>query len=151
LATGKEIRLFRGEVGPISAVAFAPDGKTLASVGSTTAALLWDVSGLNSRPPAVNRKPAELDVLWQRLADADAVKAYQAVQDWIATGDQAVLYLRVRLKPAELLDARRLRRLIEDLNSPKFMVRQQAEQDLEKLGELAGPALKEEPPVKRSL
>ena len=45
IVTGKERRAFHGHRGPIEALAFSPDGKTLASGSADTTILLWDVTG----------------------------------------------------------------------------------------------------------
>jgi WD40 repeat protein len=44
LATGREISRLEGHQGSVSALAFSPDGKRLASGGSDTTVLTWDVS-----------------------------------------------------------------------------------------------------------
>lgn len=50
-------------------------------------------------------------------------------------------FLRGRLQPATAPDAKRLSRLLADLDSDAFPVRSRAQAELEKLGEAAEPAL----------
>lgn len=89
-------------------------------------------------------KEAELEALWEELADDDAAKAYRAI--WrVADSPQAVAYLKAKLKPIRDLDEagrKRLEQLIRDLDSKQFAQRQKATNELEKLGELALPDLK---------
>ncbi len=79
---GKEIGQLKGHSGRIETVAFAPDGKTLASGATDTTILLWDAA----RPlkelaqvQAVELPATELETLWGDLAQEDAAKALRAV------------------------------------------------------------------------
>src|SRR5262249_42287027 len=50
VTTGEELRSFAGHSGAITAVAFAGDGKRVASVSTDTTALIWDVAALKAAP-----------------------------------------------------------------------------------------------------
>ena len=41
---GRVLHTFEGHVAPVTAMAFSPDGKALASGSQDTAVLLWDLS-----------------------------------------------------------------------------------------------------------
>ena len=58
----------------------------------------------------------------------------------IAAPADAFLCLRFRLKPVEGMDEKAIERLVADLDSDNFAVREQATKKLRKLGELAEPA-----------
>lgn len=81
----------------------------------------------------------------QDLVGADADHAYKAIADLVLAGDAAVAFLKTRLSAASLPDAqvtRRATRLVGDLNSDAFSVREKAAAELEKIGNAAIPALR---------
>lgn len=144
VATGKERRAFAGSPGLIHSVAFSPDGRTLASGnhGDTTV-LLWDVTGLrvNGRWPGLQLPAREVEALWADLGSHEAARGYRAVWRLMAAPAQAVPLLRERLRPQPKVDKAMVDRLIADLDSNRFPVREKAQQELEKLGRTAEPAL----------
>src|SRR5262249_13723646 len=130
--------------GPVSSVSMASDGKVLVSGSSDTTALLWDATGLVRAgvPAPVNLSARQWAERWADLAGADAGKAYEAGWALAAAPGQAEVLLGERLRPVPAVDAGRIARLITDLNSERFAVREQATRGLEELGELADPALR---------
>jgi RNA polymerase sigma factor (sigma-70 family) len=153
VATGQERRRLQGHHGPVWDVAFSPDGKTLASGSADTTALLWDVYGplRRQRSRTANLTTQELESLWTDLAATDAVKAYEALCVLVQAPDQALPFLKQRVRPVRGGDAERVAGLIRDLDSPRFTVRQEATRALEKLGEAAEPALRKVPGERSSL
>lgn len=144
LATGKEILKLPLEQSCGSGLAFAPDGRTLATAGTDTTGLIWNLAptleAARFTPPALGTK--DLEALWADLAGDDAAKAYQAIWKLVAAGDKAVAFLKDRLRPPEL-DPKQVRQLLADLDSERFAVREAASKELEKLGELVEPALRQ--------
>ncbi|MGH7171594.1 MAG: WD40 repeat domain-containing protein, partial [Gemmataceae bacterium] len=153
LATGKEVERFEGHgtlAGSLvtrtdgGALAFSADGQMLATGLMDSTVLLWDVKPalrrLERSLPAVRR--GALPRLWADLAGADAGKAFAARWTLAAAPDQALPLLRERLKPAQSADPQRLRRLLADLESDQFTVREKAQEELAKLSDLAEPALR---------
>jgi RNA polymerase sigma factor (sigma-70 family) len=143
VATGKERRRLDGHRGGVEAVAFAPDGKTLASGSYDTTVLVWDVTGLLSRgrPRDTLFSERELENLWAALAGDDAVLAYRAIWALAAVPGQAVPLLQQHVQPVAPLEAQRIARLLRDLDSNRFAVREKATQELQELAERAAPAL----------
>jgi WD40 repeat protein len=141
IATGKELRELTGHLKAITTLAFSPGGKYLVSGSYDTTALLWDVSGIKSHPPAKLRRE-ELPALWSDLASNDGGKAHRAV--WALLGDPArgVPLLAERVRPVVVVDAKVTDRLIADLGSSRFAVREKAARELENLAEAAHPALR---------
>jgi hypothetical protein len=87
--------------------------------------------------------PAELDAAWSNLAGDDAARAYQAIWALAGSMKQSAAWLGERLKPIARADSERTAKLIADLDSNRFAVRDRAARDLEELGEAAVPALRE--------
>jgi WD40 repeat protein len=141
VAADKELGRLTGHDGSINALAFTGDGKALVSGSEDGTALVWDVTGY--RPAAARAaqlSARELQTLWDDLAGKDAARAYRSKWALVAAGERAVALLRERLKPVRL-DPQRLDQLVADLAANQFSRRQKATQELEKLGELARPAM----------
>src|SRR5438046_3000364 len=91
-----------------------------------SAILVWDVSAAYKR--RVRPRPAqarELEAWWQNLA-GDVPRAHRAIWGLAGAPAQAVPLLRDALRPAVALPAHELRRLVQDLDSPRFARREEA-------------------------
>ena len=123
LASGKVRAEFTGHRGSITALAFAPDTRTLATGSDDTTVLLWDLVGRlgETARPDTKLTAKELASLWDEL-DGDAVKAHQAMVRLTAAGAATVALLRKQVPPAagESLDAKEIDRLVTDLDSDSF-------------------------------
>jgi WD40 repeat protein len=121
--------------------ALGPRGRQLAAVVRESTIHVWDLSweGLygHRAPPG----PAAWGRAWQDLAGASAAAAYEGVWALAAGGDKAVAFLGERLKPAPPRQLP-LERLLADLSSPRFAVREAASRELKKLGAPAEAALR---------
>jgi RNA polymerase sigma factor (sigma-70 family) len=140
IASGQEVRRFVEHMSGVSAGAFSPDGKLLATGGGDANVVLWDLAGKGAAVALDAGK------CWAALADTDAARAHAAVRELAADPQRAVAFLRDRLRPVAPLDASRRRqeeRWLADLDSDTFAVRKRAAQELEGLGDLAEPALRE--------
>src|SRR5262249_37799829 len=152
ILTAKELTVLQGHRVSVSALAFAPSGKTLASASEDTTALLWDVTKI-ARPAPVGKasQAADLEKWWQTLADNDAAKAFAAMAYLAAAPQEAVTWIKAHLPPAAPLDAKHALELIQQLDHEQFKVRNKAAGDLFKLGEVVLPvvtkALDDNPPL----
>ena len=137
IASEKPRHRFPGTQRHVTTITFAPDGKWVVTSGVDTTMLVWDVTAPAKAAPAGPLAPQALEALWTDLTGADAAKAYRAICVLATKPGQAALFLGNRLRPAIPLDAKKIERLIADLDSDRFVARRDAEQTLETLGEEA--------------
>jgi hypothetical protein len=142
--TLKERCQFRGLETGIVPLAFSPKALTLASGSTDTTILLWDLPGIvTGRVPAGKLTPQDLETAWGELASTDAAKAYQAMGRMLAQSSTALAYLKEQIKPAEpVVEQAVIDRMVKDLASEKFAVRDKATTELAKLGDAAEGALR---------
>jgi WD40 repeat protein len=143
-ASGTVIGQLTGHRGGVNAVAFTADGKELISGGADTTALVWDLPRFQedtrlAPKPIVDER---LGALWKQLGHEKAEQAYEAMRLLEDTPHQAVDLVRSQVKPAAAVDAKRIARLVADLENDRFEVRMRATQFLEKLGEITESALR---------
>jgi hypothetical protein len=137
VAAAKEVLRLDGHDAGVSDVAFGPDGKTVFSAGKDGQAYLWSL-----RPRPATAAGGPLGAPWTDLDAGDAQAAYRAV--WALADDpRSASFLRDKLTPAPPLDRQRLAKLVTDLDSDQFRVRESAKQALADLGRPAIPALEE--------
>jgi len=136
IATGKVAWQRRGHRSRITSVAFAPDGKTLATGSTDTTILLWDLTTIEPGLKRVAEKlnQAELDKFWEDLASADAAEGYLATWTLASRPEQSLAFLEVRLQAEKPVAQPWIDQSITDLNSDDFKTRQIAETGLRKLG-----------------
>jgi WD40 repeat protein len=141
LRRGREVRRFRGFDCEVRSLAFSPDGSRVVSGLVDSTLLVWDAT-LPKEAEAGPPGPGALERAWADLAGAGP-KAFAARGTLAGWPAEAVAFLRGRLKPVSSADPALLRRLIADLDSETFAVREKARAELEELGERASGALVE--------
>jgi WD40 repeat protein len=141
-ATCQERHQFTGHQGVINMLAFSPDGRSLISGSEDTTALVWDLTGKRETKEIWGGRltAADLNSCWSDLAGEDAAKAYQAIRRLAAAPVDGLACLGQRVRPVASVDPKHLAKLVADLDSNEFEVRETAEKELEKLGELAAPS-----------
>jgi WD40 repeat protein len=141
IATGREIRSVVGHQDWVVGVAVAPDGLGMASGSADGTVVLWDLRGGSRSGPTPELQEKDVPTCWASLAGEDAAQADRAIWMLVERARQAVPYLRERLRPADRADPQRVAQLVHDLDSGRFAARQQATQELERLGPVSVAAL----------
>jgi hypothetical protein len=140
--------------GPVQGVAFDPEGKRVATAGEKkgTASIrelrghkipvpegtasIWDLTG-DEKPLAAGLKltPRDLASAWADLGSEEDGKAYAALRMLRADPERSVPFLRERLQPrGERPGAQKVKQLIAELDADSFATREEASQELAKLG-----------------
>jgi Tol biopolymer transport system component len=147
LHLGQALVRFPAHADGVRAVAYAPDGKRVASGGPDGTVLVWDVSAQQARkmPDPKGLATKELESLLTEMSSADAAKAYDAVCAITASSARGVEFLRQHLLVGVDSEpmAKRVARLIEELGHQRFAVRERALGELRQIGEEAAPALRQ--------
>lgn len=123
----------------LRSVEFTTDGHLL-TAHADGLAYLWDVQALVVLHRQRSPLPTD-DTLWAMLADADGLKAGAAVDALVADPVVAVRVLGASLTPV-VADAKFVARLIDQLRDRDFKVRDAAEKELARLGEIAASPLR---------
>ncbi len=142
LATGDILHTFKPHLGQIRLLAFAANGKALASVGMEASVKVWRPEApLAEAPPEPKVTAGEMEGLLQDLRAADSVRALQAVQALAGTPRQTLAVFKKRLRPVEPVPAETIARLLADLDSTRYPVRTRANRELERYVDRARPQL----------
>ena len=101
--------------------------------------IIWDVTRFQKWPLPAVKKPSDatMQQWFDELADKDPNPAYKAVWRFVAIPHQTLPFFAKMLTPVKSADPKMVRRLIDDLDSPMFKLREKAARDLELLGEFA--------------
>jgi hypothetical protein len=87
--------------------------------------------------------PEDLERWWADLASTDGARAYRAMGQRATAPQRSVSFLDGHLRPVTGLPRRQVSQLIADLDSERYAVREKAQQELEKLQDLAEQELRE--------
>ncbi len=124
-AAEKELPPLEGHQGSVASLSFSPDGKLLATGGNDTTVLLWDATRFQkARPAATQLRPEQIASLWDALAGEDAAQAYRAIRALAAAPQAGVEFLQRHLHPVMPADAKRVARLLADLDGDDFSARE---------------------------
>jgi RNA polymerase sigma factor (sigma-70 family) len=136
VATWTKRNEWKGHGGQPTTLTFAPNGQLLSGSQDTTV-LAWD-----TRPPRAAAS-VTLESAWNDLAKRESAESFQSVGRFLAAPAEAVTFFADKIKPAEAFDPKRLGRLLADLDSSDFAVRETASKALAELNEQATPYLED--------
>jgi hypothetical protein len=151
LPSGKMIAKFHGHKDWLKRVAWAPDSSKLLSCGGDTTAYVWDVAAAIRAISPIVEKDLDGEILDNAiisLGDPDPAKAWAAMKTLAARPDEATKALAQAIKvleeaPNGSTDAATITKLIKNLDAEVFADREAAAEQLAKLGEAAGPAMRD--------
>ena len=132
---GAERASFAGHAGRVNAIAFAPNGRTLASAGSDTSVLLWKVPS-----PSDDAKPMATNDAWEALDSLDPAIAYRAMGTMAADASRSVPLIQSGFRDAGTRE-KKILRWMRELDHDEYRVRETASRSLIKAGLRASPAL----------
>jgi len=138
--SGEELRCFSGHHGAIERLSFSQDGKMLISVGLDQNIIVWDAASRAAVKP-VKADGKILERCWTELGHDDPSIAFLAMGDMIDQPKEAVALLAKKLEPVPAVEVGLIDKLIAELDSDTFTVREKAMKDLEKLEGQARKAL----------
>jgi WD40 repeat protein len=153
LFSGATVEKAEAHKDAVTALNFSADGKTLVTASKDTTGLLWDAAAVLARPPSppAAQTEAQREALWADLGSADAVVAYRAIGALADAPGETLALVRKRVRPVPKVDAGTITRFVQDLGDDQFETRERAMMELERLGELAFPALKKAITVEKGL
>jgi RNA polymerase sigma factor (sigma-70 family) len=128
---------------PIGSLAILPNGQAVATGMPDGTVLVWNLAP-ETWPAAGSKKDLgrqELDRLWSDLT-GEAGPAHRAIAALVGAPGEAVPFLAKQLQPVAAPDPEQVRRLLADLDSERFAVREAAARELSKFGEQIEPALR---------
>ena len=152
IATGEKLLEYPGP-GPFNETlgigygnknAFSFDGQRVVTGLMDSTILVWDVSPARwqRKPFAPKLTKKELDACWQDLTSGNGGKAHKALWNFVAGGEPSLHFLKEQVKPAAKVDPKRMQKLIADLASERFAVRDAAHRELRAAGEQATTLLR---------
>jgi RNA polymerase sigma factor (sigma-70 family) len=141
LTSSTELQRFKGFDAEVTSLVFSPDGRQLISGLGDSTLLIWDLRQ-RAIPQSAELRATVVAKAWADLAGNDASRAFRARWTLASVPGEAVSLLKEHLHPTQAADPERLKKLIADLDSKQFAERDQAQKELETLGESAAPALR---------
>jgi WD40 repeat protein len=140
--SSQKVRRIESPHGIVQALTFSPDGRKLATAGEDSTELVWSLPDLlqasgSEKGPLTK---AQLEGLWSDLS-SDAPRAYKAIWTMALQPNQTLPFLKERWQ-VKSAPEEQIAKLIADLDSDQFPVRQTAAKNLDSLGEAVEATLR---------
>jgi WD40 repeat protein len=130
LATGKEVLRLEGHETNSDQVLFTKDSRSLIS-NADLGPLKWTL-----RPSNLPKLPDSLSDIWESFASEDAAKVYRLQWALIDNPTTAVKLCESKMKPEDFTsDRNRFDKLVANLDSARFSVRESAQKEILAKGE----------------
>jgi dipeptidyl aminopeptidase/acylaminoacyl peptidase len=139
--TGKERHVIQGHLAPLRNVALSPNGRLLATASSDQTVLIWDLLA----SPDAGRERLTVDrmqALWRDLGENDAHRAYDAICTLAGAPQSSLRFLGPRLGALPKLDEKQIERWVANLDARSFKAREEAMDNLGRLGRLVEEQLR---------
>jgi hypothetical protein len=144
LTSNKERGALRGHLAEVNRLVCSRDGSVLLSLSRDGTALAWNLFGpAHGEKVPMPLEKNDLDSLWDNLGLVSAPAAFKAIVALQRAPDQAIPYLKGRVKPVSRQIGERIKKLIQDMDSDEFEIRESATKELTTLGSIAVAPLRE--------
>lgn len=143
-ATGEAREDLPIPAGSITALAYSPDGGTLAVGWQDSTVLLFDAAPRDAKKPW-DDKPSDPADLWEKVSGKSAKAAWLAMRELTDRPDVALKLVREHVKPAPAPakpTAEQIAAWIAALDAPAFAAREDAMKELKRLGKSVEKDLK---------
>lgn len=139
--TGQIAAVYHGHRGEVFVIDFSPDGQRLASAGADAVVCLWRVPPWQEERKELSE--SERQSALDRLSSEHPSTARHAMNDLICDTGPASEAIAARFRRESLSEASSLGSTIARLASPRFSEREQAAEELVRLGEMAEVPLRQ--------
>lgn len=129
-ATGQERLLVPIAPAQVTTMGFAQDGQHLVTGSPDGSVIVWALGAKDSGPLAQGA------AAWQALAGDDARAAFTGLRGLLSAPAASAALIGANLQPAPPPDKALVAKIIRDLDSPTFAIRQKAQNELTKLGDV---------------
>jgi hypothetical protein len=106
-----------------------------------TATVLLTCLGYEQKSTAGPPSADKQEMLWAELGTEDPARAERTMARLVVEPARTILFLQKKLPPVPVLDRDRVAQWLTDLDSDDFSVREKSTRELQKLREVAEPAL----------